>query len=203
MPALTRPACSGHYPQVLLAEGTRPVVSDRHGRPGGTLTPVTRFAAARLDPRPPGDGCQGGDRTPAFRVTAGRLSARPPGIAYRDGESNPALRVEGPVSWPLDHRGEKRKRGDSNAQGLAPLPVFGTGSSSSRVTSMVGPSAGVAPTASSLPRTRSGSLSYKGMASPARLERATPAFGGRCSRPAELRRAARRRQGSNLHPPVS
>jgi hypothetical protein len=49
-------------------------------RPGGTLTPVSRFAAARLDPRPPGDGCQGGDRTPAFRVTAGCLAARLPGI---------------------------------------------------------------------------------------------------------------------------
>src|SRR5258708_6036374 len=33
------------------------------------------------------------------------------------------------------------------------------------------PSVGVAPTASSLPRTRSGLLSYKGLASPARLER--------------------------------
>jgi hypothetical protein len=42
---------------------------------------------------------------------------------------------------------------------------------------------GVAPTTSSVPGTRSGSLSYKGLASPARLERATPAFGGRCSRP--------------------
>ena len=27
-------------------------------------------------------------------------------IGYRDGESNPGLRVEGPASWPLDHRGE-------------------------------------------------------------------------------------------------
>ncbi len=70
-----------------------------------------------------------------------------------------------------------------------PVPVFGTGSSSGRIASKtLGPSVGVAPTASSLPQTRSGSLSYKGTASPARIERATPAFGGRCSGPAELRR---------------
>ena len=68
--------------------------------------------------------CQGGDRTPAFRLTAGRLTPRLPGIGYRDGESNPALRVEGPVSWPLDHRGMQRKRGDSNAQGLGTPTCF-------------------------------------------------------------------------------
>src|SRR5207248_2522763 len=51
-----------------------------------------------------------------------------------------------------------------------------------------GPSVGVAPTTSSVPGTSSHSLSSKGMASPARLERATPAFGRRCSVHTELRR---------------
>ena len=58
-----------------------------------------------------------------------------------------------------------RERGDSNAQRLTPLPVFGTGSSSGRITPWiccVEPSVGFAPTASSLPRTRSSRLSYKG-----------------------------------------
>ena len=97
----------------ILAVGRRPpglccCVCVCDGRPGGTFTPVTRSAAVRLDPRPPGGGCQGGARTPTFRVTAGRLAVRLPGTEiatfvagateHRDGESNPDLRVEGPVS---------------------------------------------------------------------------------------------------------
>jgi hypothetical protein len=129
--------------------------------------------------------CQRRTRTPTVGVTVRRPSVRRSGIEYRDGESNPGLRVEGPASCPLDYRGMlKRKRGDSNAQRpRGPLPVFGTGSSSSRITSLMEPSVGIAPTTSSVPGTRSCSLSYKGRASPARLERATPAFGGRCSAP--------------------
>ena len=100
--------------------------------------------------------CQGGARTPAFRVTAGRLTARPPGngyvCAYRDGESNPGLRVEGPVSSPLDHRGECGRGGTRTHNGSRPAPVQQTGSSSGRFPSS-GPSVGVAPTTSSIPRT--------------------------------------------------
>src|SRR5207253_2932502 len=75
-----------------------------NGRPGGTLTPVSRVATAYLDPRPPGAAlpgrcCQGGARTPAFRLTAGRLAVRPPGTetTYRDGDSNPGFRIDGPA----------------------------------------------------------------------------------------------------------
>ena len=46
-----------------------------------------------------------------------------------------------------------------------PLPVFGTGPSSGRIASVIEPSVGVAPTTSSVPGTRSDSLSYKGLTS--------------------------------------
>lgn len=82
--------------------------------------------------------CQGGLRTPAFRVTTGRLAARLPGIVYRDGDSNPAFRVEGPVSWPLDHRGRAEAGRLERPKACWPLPVFGTGSSSGRITSRIG-----------------------------------------------------------------
>ena len=130
--------------------------------------------------------CQGGARTPAFRVTAGRLPARPPGMDvgwYRDGESNPGLRVEGPVSSPLDHRGECGRGGTRTHNGL-PRARVAHGFLIGRVPS-VRPSVGLAPTTSSVPRTCSPpELPGPGRAvSPARFERATSAFGGRRSAP--------------------
>src|SRR5204863_156775 len=103
----------------ILSRWTTTTGCSSDGRPDRTLTCVTRFAAARLDARPPGGGCQGGDRTPAFRVTAGRLSARLPGIGVpRRGiePRPPGLPAEGRravvgvgrlASLPLDYRGVK------------------------------------------------------------------------------------------------
>ena len=114
--------------------------------------------------RPPGDGCQGGDRTPAFRVTAGRLTARLPGIALRVATGNRTpiseLRARRLDQWTIATRAEAGRL--ERPRVLRPVPVFETGSSSSRVTSL--------------------------SASPARFERATSALGTQCSGSAELRR---------------
>ena len=107
-------------------------------------------------------GCQRRTRTSTVGVTVRRPAVRRSGIEYRGGESNPGLRVEGPASCPLDYRGMEEAVGLAPTGTSRPLPAFGTGSSSGRIASV---------------------------ASPARFERATPAFGGRCSRPSELRRA--------------
>ena len=83
------------------------------------------------------------------------------------------------MSWPLDHRGVEE------AVGLAPTRAYTPACFRDRfliwpVASME-PSVGAAPTTSSLPKTCSGLLSYEGLASPARFERAAPTFGGWCS----------------------
>src|SRR5919106_1390508 len=114
-------------------------------------------------------------------------------MKYRDGESNPDLRVEGPASFPLNDRGSSSSRIASSC----PTERKGWDSHphrsedryppSKRAPHLAGslprqgPSVGLEPTASSLPKKCSHQLSYKGTASPARIERATPAFGGRCS----------------------
>src|SRR2546427_13205485 len=92
---------------LLVRKDPRSVASDRHGRPNRTLTCVTRSAAARLDPRPPGDALPGRGSNPRLPGN-GRTSFRSTTwhqLGYRDGESNPGLRVEGPSRSPLDYPG--------------------------------------------------------------------------------------------------
>ncbi len=195
---------------------------------------MSRSAAARLDPRPPGDALPEEDSNPHSRSnnpTSFRLDDLASSTAT--GSRTPASGLRARRLGHLDHRGVAeavglaptrartptcfrdrlliwpghflgRKGRDSHPHGLAartrvagglliwPVPFLEWG-----------------PRWASHPRPRPyrgralPSLSYEGLASPARLERATPAFGKRCSRSTELRRDARRRQGSNLHPPVS
>ena len=119
--------------------------------------------------------CQGGGRTLVFRVTAGRpcLWTTWHRCGYRDGESNPGFRGEGPASRPLDDRGESSGSGATRTPGaITTRTCF----------------SGLAPDPA-------GSLSCSHLrASPARFERATPAFGGPAierndrAHPLELRR---------------
>jgi hypothetical protein len=111
------------------------------------------------NPRLPGNG-----RT-SFRSTTWH------GVSTATGSRTPlsGLRARCRDLWTIAAQAEAGRLERPRAS--RPLPVFGTGSSSSRITSIMEPSVGVAPTASSLPRTRSISLSYKGLISASVLPR--------------------------------
>jgi hypothetical protein len=103
-----------------------------HGRPGGTLTPVSRSAAARLDPRPPGDALPEEDSNPHSRSnnpTSCRLddlasvrsepSLGAPASCRVDGRGRTCtLRFRRPVPCPFGHV-------DVRALGLEPSLVRG------------------------------------------------------------------------------
>lgn len=206
---LRLPAGSPTRGVLLVSKDPRSVASDRHGRPGGTLTPVTRFAAACLDPRPPGDALPEEDSNPHSRSNS-PTSFRLDDLAsseYRDGESNPGLRVEGPASCPLDYRGMWRKRWTPTHKGLATPTLFRDRPLIWPVPCHEGALGGSRTHDSSVPGTRSDWLSYKGLISDMRLAGTTRTCDPRLRRAVlsstELRRAERRRQGSNLHSPVS
>src|SRR4051794_18352899 len=122
--------------------------------------------------------CERRTRTSIAGVTIRRPSVGRSRIEYRDRELNSGLRGEGPASCPLDHRGVEE------AVGLAPTRACSP--TCFRDRPLIWPD-----------HFRDCSVSPTG------LEPVTSAFGGRRSVPLSYGELLRRRQGSNLHPPVS
>ena len=118
------------------------------GRPGGTLTPVTRFAAVRLDPRPPGDVLPGRGSNPRLPGNS-RMSCRSTTwhsswmwgwlqeqLRTAAGNRTPisGLRARCRDRWTIA-AWEVAEAGRLERPRVQPPPVFETGSSSGRVAS--------------------------------------------------------------------
>src|SRR6266545_4818359 len=102
---------------LLVRKDPRSVASDRRGRPNRTLTCVTRSAAARLDPRPPGDALPEEDSNPHSRSnnpTSFRLDDLASSTATGSRTPASGLRARRRVRWTT---AAWRKRWDSHPQG--------------------------------------------------------------------------------------
>ena len=97
-----------------------------HGRPGGTLTPVSRFAAARLDPRPPGVALPGRGSNPRLPGNS-RTSCRSTTWhgCTATGSRTPASGLRARRLVHLDHRGMRGSGGTRTHKGSHPYLFSG------------------------------------------------------------------------------
>ena len=159
---------------------------------GGARTPVFRVTAGRLSARPPGTdfdrmGTATGIRTPASGLRARCLDLSTIAACGGSGATRTPKGLATPTCFRdrlliQPDRFHERKGWDSHPQGLSTRTRLANG-----LLIWPDPFRGALGGIRTHDLVRTGDvlcfLSYKGLASPARFERATPAFGGRCSAP--------------------